>query len=57
MNFVDKYRPNSLKEIFGQETAILQLRENIKKPVLLHGSPGTGKTFKGARNLADKGKI
>lgn len=44
MNLVDKYRPKSVKEVLGHENAILQIKDSLKKPILLHGSPGTGKT-------------
>ncbi|MBS3163079.1 replication factor C large subunit [Candidatus Woesearchaeota archaeon] len=44
MNLIDKYKPKSLREIFGQDTPILQLKDSLKKPILLHGPPGTGKT-------------
>ncbi|MDD5650876.1 MAG: replication factor C large subunit [Candidatus Nanoarchaeia archaeon] len=44
MNLVDKYKPKSVKEILGHDLAIAQIKENLKKPILLHGSPGTGKT-------------
>ena len=44
MNFVDKYKPKSVKEILGQATAILQIKDNLKKPILIYGPPGTGKT-------------
>jgi len=51
MHFSEKYRPNSFTEIIGQEKAIKKIKEFIqnfltqkKKAILLHGSPGTGKT-------------
>lgn len=44
MNLIDKYRPKSLREIIGQDSAILQLKDNLKKPILIHGAAGTGKT-------------
>lgn len=44
MNLIDKYKPRSLKDVFGQDTPILQLKDSLKKPILLHGPPGTGKT-------------
>ena len=44
MNFVDKYKPKSVKEILGQAVAILQVKDNLKKPILIYGPPGTGKT-------------
>ena len=44
MNLIDKYKPNSLKEIIGQDSAILQLKDSLKKPILIHGAAGTGKT-------------
>jgi replication factor C large subunit len=45
----EKYKPNSFKEILGQDFAILKIQEFIKnfpkkKALILHGSAGTGKT-------------
>ncbi len=44
--WVDKYTPNSLNEIAGQDFAISQLKNVIERKgvALLHGAPGTGKT-------------
>ncbi|MBU0929602.1 MAG: replication factor C large subunit [Nanoarchaeota archaeon] len=44
MNFVDKYKPKSTKDILGQDIGLNQLRLNLKKPVFIYGPPGTGKT-------------
>ncbi len=49
MRLVEKYRPKSLKEVLGQELAkkeILSFLAEWKqgKALLLHGSPGSGKT-------------
>lgn len=49
MRFVEKYRPKNLSEVLGQEMAkkeVLSFLENWKqgKALLLHGSPGSGKT-------------
>ncbi|MFZ3077509.1 MAG: replication factor C large subunit [Candidatus Aenigmatarchaeota archaeon] len=49
MRFVDKYRPKSLSEVLGQELAkkeVVSFLETWKqgKALLLHGSPGSGKT-------------
>jgi replication factor C large subunit len=48
-NFAEKYRPNIVQEIVGQETAIEDTRKFIKefpkkKGLILHGQSGTGKT-------------
>jgi len=40
----DKYKPKSSKEIIGQELAINKIKTNLKKPLLLYGKTGTGKT-------------
>ncbi len=43
----EKYRPRSLKEIAGQDSAIKKVVEWLKKPqkaLLLYGATGTGKT-------------
>jgi replication factor C large subunit len=50
--WVEKYRPKTLKEVVGQQTAVSQLLEWAKKwekgerppPLLLYGPPGSGKT-------------
>src|SRR3989344_3959348 len=44
--FVHKYKPKTLKEIYGQDLAIKKLKANVlkKTPTLLHGDVGTGKT-------------
>ncbi len=42
--WTEKYKPQSSKEVIGQETAINQIKGNLKKPLLLYGSTGTGKT-------------
>lgn len=48
--WVEKYRPNSLAEIKGQDEAIFKLKEFLKNfgkkksAIILHGPPGTGKT-------------
>ncbi len=49
MRFVDKYRPKNLSEVLGQELAkkeVVSFLETRKqgKALLLHGSPGSGKT-------------
>lgn len=44
MNFIDKYKPKSVREIVGQEIAISQIKENLKKPLILYGPTGVGKT-------------
>ncbi len=50
--WTEKYRPKSLDEIIGQQSALKKIREWIelvkkgapKRALLLHGPPGTGKT-------------
>ena len=42
--WTDKYKPKSTKEIIGQELAINKIKTNLKKPLLLYGKTGTGKT-------------
>src|SRR3989344_1181590 len=46
MNFAEKYRPSSLKEVIGNQVTLMKLRKAVseKKPVLLYGLTGTGKT-------------
>ena len=43
---LNKYKPQSLKEILGQDSAISKLRKSVeeKKSVLIHGVPGIGKS-------------
>ncbi len=43
---INKYKPKSLKEIFGNELAIQELKKFIlkKQPVLIYGITGIGKT-------------
>ena len=49
---VDKYRPNSLSEIIGNEDVVAEVKEWAEKwakgekqaPLMLYGSPGSGKT-------------
>ena len=46
----EKYRPKRFVEIRGQDLAIVKLKDFLKKKapgkkaIILHGSPGTGKT-------------
>ncbi|MEK6860893.1 MAG: replication factor C large subunit, partial [Nanoarchaeota archaeon] len=46
MFWVDKYKPKSLKEIQGQDSALLKLKHCVlsKKPALVYGAVGSGKT-------------
>lgn len=46
MLLIDKYKPASTAELFGQDKAIGELKKYIKgkKPVILLGKSGTGKT-------------
>ncbi len=49
LNFADKYRPKTFKEVFGQESAVACLSGLIERghkgrSILLHGSVGSGKT-------------
>jgi len=44
MNFTEKYKPKSLKEIYGQDLTKLKTVINGKKPILIFGNSGTGKT-------------
>ena len=43
---INKYKPKSLKEIFGHDLQIQEIKKYIlqKKPVLIHGNTGIGKT-------------
>src|SRR3989344_2558995 len=43
---LNKYKPKSLNEIIGQNSAISKLRKavNEKRPVLIYGVPGIGKS-------------
>lgn len=43
---LNKYKPKSLKEIMGQDSAISKLRKSVeeKKSILIHGVPGIGKS-------------
>ncbi len=43
---INKYKPKSLKEIFGHDLQIQELKKLIlqKKPVLIYGNTGIGKT-------------
>jgi len=45
-NFAEKHRPKSLKEFGSHGIGISELRDLVyrKKPVILHGPTGTGKT-------------
>jgi replication factor C large subunit len=48
-NFAEKYRPEKIKDLVGQEQAILETQKFIKdfpkkKGLILHGQSGTGKT-------------
>lgn len=42
--FPKKYQPKKLSEIVGQSEIIQMFKTKQKKPLLLYGSPGTGKT-------------
>lgn len=46
MLWVNKYKPKTLKDIHGQDQALLRLRHSVlsKNPALLHGAVGSGKT-------------
>ncbi len=46
MSFTEKYRPGSLNEIEGQESAVNQISRLVKerRPILIYGPTGTGKT-------------
>ncbi len=45
MNFVEKYKPIVTKELIGRENEISQVKSNLKKPILIHGPTGSGKTI------------
>ncbi|HLD16016.1 MAG TPA: AAA family ATPase, partial [Candidatus Nanoarchaeia archaeon] len=47
MSFFQKYKPESLKDIQGNQETFFKLRKAVseKKPVLLYGPPGIGKTI------------
>ncbi|MFH1972422.1 MAG: replication factor C large subunit [archaeon] len=42
--WTEKYKPKSTKEIIGQEQTLAKIKSNLKKPLLLYGKTGTGKT-------------
>jgi len=42
--WVEKYKPKTTKEVIGQELALTKIKTNIKKPILLYGPTGSGKT-------------
>ncbi|HRT12816.1 MAG TPA: AAA family ATPase, partial [Methanoculleus sp.] len=50
MDWAEKYRPQHLNEVVGNSSAIRQMYEWArdwspeKKPLILYGKPGTGKT-------------
>jgi len=46
INWVEKYRPKSLSEVRGDSKKLLQLKNLIleKKPVIVYGNTGVGKT-------------
>ena len=56
MTWVEKHRPKTFEEIKGQDIALTQIKEfiekfnlrkltkSVKKALVLHGPPGTGKT-------------
>ncbi|MBS3083277.1 replication factor C large subunit [Candidatus Pacearchaeota archaeon] len=48
-SFAEKYRPTVLRDLIGQESAVLELQKFLKefpkkKGIILHGPSGTGKT-------------
>ncbi|NQS73166.1 MAG: replication factor C large subunit [Methanoculleus sp.] len=50
MDWAEKYRPQRLQDVVGNTTAVMQVYEwardwsREKKPLILYGKPGTGKT-------------
>jgi len=44
MNFTEKYKPKSLKEVYGQDLGKLKRAIVKKKPILIYGNSGIGKT-------------
>jgi len=45
-NLLENYRPNDLREFIGNSKAVQETLINIgKKPILLYGHPGVGKTL------------
>lgn len=46
MSLLEKYRPKKLEELIGNKKAIEEIIKNFgKKPLLLYGPPGVGKTL------------
>jgi replication factor C large subunit len=46
MYLLEKYRPKKIEEIIGLDKPIVEFLKNLsKKPVLLYGPPGVGKTL------------
>ena len=46
MGFTEKYRPDNIEDFIGNKKGILDMSENIsKKPLLIHGPIGVGKTL------------
>ncbi len=46
MNLLEKYKPEKLEEMIGNKKAIEEILKNFgKKPLLLYGNPGIGKTL------------
>ncbi|MEF8882263.1 MAG: AAA family ATPase, partial [Halapricum sp.] len=61
MDWTEKYRPSTLAEVRGNDKARDSLREwadtweDHREAVVLHGSPGVGKTSAAHALASDKG--
>lgn len=42
--WTEKYKPKNIVDVIGQENIFIQIKKNLKNPILLYGPTGTGKT-------------